>query len=85
MALLFHPAELAGQGLYYGGEVDDNGNVFREKDVLEEDYSKPLLFGDETYEISKEVWIPDTAAVSLQLRNETTIILSKEERERSVY
>ena len=36
---------LADNGLYYGGEVDSNGNVYREKDVLENDYSDPILVG----------------------------------------
>lgn len=36
---------LADNGLYYGGEVDGNGNVYREKDVLENDYSDPILVG----------------------------------------
>ncbi len=31
--------------LYFGGEVDANGNYFRSKDVLEEDYSDPLMNG----------------------------------------
>ena len=36
---------LADNGLYYGGEVDNNGNIYREKDVLEDDYSEPILVG----------------------------------------
>lgn len=36
---------LADNGLYYGGEVDNNGNIYREKDVLEDDYSEPILAG----------------------------------------
>ena len=34
---------LAGKGLHFGGEVDENGNFFREKDVLNNDYSEPTL------------------------------------------
>ncbi len=36
---------LADNGLYYGGEVENNGNIYREKDVLEDDYSEPILVG----------------------------------------
>lgn len=32
------------ESLYMGGEID-NGSYYREKDVLEEDYSDPLLTG----------------------------------------
>lgn len=32
------------ESLYMGGEIE-NGSYYREKDVLEEDYSDPLLTG----------------------------------------
>lgn len=50
---VFETEKLAGEGLYFGGEVDDNGNIFREKDVLENDYSCPLLESGKYFVCSK--------------------------------
>ena len=47
MGKVFIPANIADTYLLMGGYVDPNGNVFREKDVLEEDYSEPILLEKE--------------------------------------
>ncbi len=49
--MVFNPNNLAGSSFYMGGLVDENGNVFREKDVMEDDYSEPILVGNKRYPV----------------------------------
>ena len=89
--LIFHPEELAEESLYMGGEFDCNGNFFREKDVLEEDYSNPLLIGGEEYDITEERWTPiqsdgkEVLLVMLSLDNGVSLHLTPEEYHQAVY
>lgn len=40
---IFEPIKLADTYLVMGGYIDEDGNVYREKDVLNEDFATPLM------------------------------------------
>ncbi len=79
----FNPNKLSGNYLHIGGFVDDNGNIFREKDVLEEDYSNPILLGGKKYDV-KDVKEISQNTIGIFLNDGQGLILSKAEFEQSV-
>ena len=89
--LIFHPEALAEEYLVMGGEFDHNGNFFREKDVLANDFSNPILFGGEEYDVAEERWMPMQSGgegamlVVLSLDNGAILSLTPEQYHMSVY
>lgn len=80
----FVPNNLACEYLMMGGMVEANGDLFREKDVLEEDFSQPILFGDTEYEIESEYWCDTEEWVNVKLKNGACISLGADEYKKAV-
>ena len=83
----FTSKALAGQYLEMGGYIDKDGNLFREKDVLAEDYSTPLLFGGMEYGVEKEVGFRRAQGgyvIRLSLTCGVSVILTDKEYDMSV-
>lgn len=65
-------------GLYLGGEII-NGQVFREKDVLEDDYSSPLLYEDTEIDSISPVSVHGKRYFTLNLAGGIRLNLTQDE------